>query len=162
MNEAIWKIEHIVDYKPPSNPEYFAKLRSQLDEALRRHGRTDDVRIRVKKRIVRAVENPSYGNGISAQHIGRGRPPDYGSQMLASEIRQIFLEESISGNSLRSDDDKIGVVAEVEAIAQTARKIVWSILPEQGVSARPARITAAHASVGPVTRLPIRPTNSDD
>lgn len=162
MNEVIWKIEHIVDYEPPSNPEYLVRLRSHVGEALRRHGITDDVHKRLKSRIVRTVENPSYGNGISAEHTGRGRPPDYGSQMLASEIKQIFLEEGLSGNSLRSDDDKIGVVAEIEAIAQTARKIVWGIPLKQGVSARPARITTSQASVGPVTRSPTPPADTDD
>jgi hypothetical protein len=159
VNDAIWKIKHTVDYEPPSNPEHLVELRSRLERTLQRHGLTGDVRDRIKSRVIRAVEYPAYGNGISAEHIGRGRPPDYGSQLLASEIRQIFLEEGLSGNSLRSDDDKIGVVAEVEAIAQTARKVVWGIPHAQGVSARPARITAAQASVGPVKRLP---TLTDD
>lgn len=154
MNEAVWKIQHSVDYEPPSNPKHLIKFRTRVDKTLRRRGFTDDVAKRLQSRIVRAVESPSYGNGISAEHIGRGRPPDYGSQLLASEIKQIFLEEGISGNSLRSDDDKIGIVAEIEAIAQTARKVVWGIPHAQGVSARPARITAAQASVGPVKRLP--------
>ncbi len=162
MSETKWKIVPVVDYVPPSNPEYLKKLRSQLDEALGRHGLTDDAHKRVKSRIVRAVENPSFGNGISVEHTGRGRPPDYGGLMLSSEIKQIFQEEGISGNSLRSDDDKIGVVAEIEAIAQTARRIVWGLPLQKGVCARPARITAAQASVGPVTRLPTLPADSND
>lgn len=156
------QIETIVDYIPPSDLKHLVKLKAQIDEALRRHGITDDARRRLKSRIVRAVEHPSYGNGISFEHKTRGRPPDFGAMMLAAEINEIFLEEDIAGNSLRSDDDKIGVIAEIEAIAQTARKVVWGVPLKQGVSARPARLTTSSASLGPVTRPPVQLLDTDD
>lgn len=153
MTKKKWKIEPIVDanFVPP---HIVAELRLRVSSILRTRGFTKDVCDRIINAVADAVAHPIYGNGITVEQTGRGRPADIGAQMLSSEISGIFRTENIRGNSLRSEEDNIGVIAEVEAVAQTARKLSNGETLAAGVMARPARISGAEASVGPVSRTP--------
>jgi hypothetical protein len=73
---------------------------------------------------------------------------------LAIDIADILSDECLRGNWLAPGDDEEdgvpGLVAELEAIAQTAFKQACG--SDIGIAARPARITEARRLLGKVTR----------
>lgn len=91
--------------------------------------------------VTEAVRAALFWNGVTLEGAGAGRRVDVAGHLLSSEIDKLFRAQGIVGNSLRSVDDEIGVIAETEAIAQWAlRRILGN---DRGVDARPARISAA-------------------
>jgi len=105
--------------------------------------------------VVDAVKVAVYWHGLTLRSKGAGRPADGAGQMLSSEIYELFRLHGISGNSLEPDEDlyKVGVITEVEAAAQTARKLILGIGDGTGVMARPARTSEARKLIGRVERI---------
>jgi hypothetical protein len=132
-------------------PETILKTEQCVRGILERHGLPPDVLEQLPRGVTDAVEGSLFWNGLTFESTGAGRPVDAAGQLLSSEINQLFRSRGIVGNSLRSEDDEIGVIAEVEAVAQTMRK--QELGAKVGVMARPARISTALGSIGAVERI---------
>jgi hypothetical protein len=157
-------------------------LRQRSRNVLGRYGVSDEVIDRVVSALVHEVSWACAGREYKLDAEGRGRPASVAA-LLSVNVADLLKKEGLRGNWLQLGDDKehgpIGLVAELEAIAQTAfrqathrlQRHLGGELPRQtelekvvcsdesagqskqaGVMARPARISKARRILGKVFR----------
>ncbi len=130
------------------------QLRNRLASVLARHGQTSKAIDRVSQRIVEAVSWAYAGRNIQLTNDGPGRPPAASGNILSIDVADILSGEGVRGNWLAPGDEQedgaIGLVAELEAIAQTAYKQASGA--DIGTAARPARVTEARKLLSKITR----------
>ena len=130
------------------------QLRERVVSVLERQGQTGDLIDRVSGRIVEVVSWAFAGREIQLTKGGPGRPPSASGNILSVDVADILGSEGVRGNWLAPGDEEedgaIGIIAELEAIAQTAYK--QACVAATGTTARPARVTEARKLLGKVTR----------
>jgi hypothetical protein len=130
------------------------QLRDRVTNVLQRSGQTDDLIRRVAQGIVVATSWAFVGRQVRLANVGAGRRPDASGNLLSLDIEHILKAEGLRGNWLApgdaQEDGVPGLVAELEAIAQTAYKQACG--SDTGTAARPARVSAARNLLGKVTR----------
>jgi hypothetical protein len=130
------------------------QLRRRTANVLRRHGQTDDIIDKVVPRIVDAVSYAFAGRNLRFEKQGPGRRAGVAGNILSFEVANVLGNVGLRGNWLApgdtEEDGAPGLVAEVEAIAQSAYKEASG--STAGTVSRPARISEANKLLGKVTR----------
>jgi hypothetical protein len=132
-------------------------LRHRTRNVLRPHGVFDEVLDRIMSALVDEVSWACAGREHKLDAEGRGRPASVAA-LLSVNVADLLKKEGLRGNWLQpgdnEEDGRIGPVAELEAITQTAFREACG--EQVGVMARPARISKASKTLGKVhrTKLP--------
>jgi hypothetical protein len=163
-------------------PDVEEALRQRTRNVLGRYGVSDEVIARVVSALVDEVSWACAGREHKLDAEGRGRPASVAA-LLSVNVADLLKKEGLRGNWLQLGDDEehgpIGLVAELEAIAQTALRqathrlqrhlggelrreteLEKVVCPDEsveqseqaGVMARPARISKARKTLGKVRR----------
>jgi hypothetical protein len=140
VTQKTWHISHDGVFISPL-PNTILNMERLVHKVIERHSVPPDFWDHLIKGVTDAVMNALFWNGITFGSNGAGRRVDVPGQLLSSEVDQLFRSCGITGNSLRSRHDEIGVIAETEAVARTVLRQILG--DEIGVMARPARISAA-------------------
>jgi hypothetical protein len=130
------------------------QLRRRTTNVLKRHGQTCDVIDKVVPRIFDAVSYAFAGRNLRFEKQGPGRPADVAGNILSSEVASVLGNAGLRGNWLApgdaEEDGAPGLVAELEAIAQSAYKKASG--STAGTASRPARISEAKKLLGKITQ----------
>jgi hypothetical protein len=132
-------------------------LRQRSRNVLERHGVSYEVIGKVVSALFDEVSWAHAGRKHKLDAEGRGRPASVAA-LLSVNVADLLMKEELRGNWLQPGDDEedghIGLVAELEAITQTAFREACG--EQAGVMARPARISKARKTLGKVhrTKLP--------
>lgn len=126
---------------------------------LKQHGLTDHEVQKLLPDLMDEVGYAAAGRPHQLASDARGRPPDGMSNLLSVQIASILDKHGFKGNWRGSSAYlRDGLVAELEAVAQTAYRQAASY-DAPGVITRPARISEAKSRLGRVHRnnpLPAR------
>jgi hypothetical protein len=129
-------------------------LRRQSRNVLERHRNSDEVIGKIVNDLVHQVSWAYAEREYKLIAEGRGRPVPGPANLLSVKVDDLLKAHGLRGNWLQLGDDEeqgtIGLVAELEAIAQTAFRGACG--KQAGVMARPARITKAGKTLGKVHR----------
>ncbi|WP_426437532.1 hypothetical protein [Bradyrhizobium genosp. P] len=90
------------------------------------------------------------GSGHALKRTGRGRPVDGAEKLLAVRVPEILRGHGVRGNWLEGDAGEIGIVAELEAVAQAALRQARK--EQRETHSRPARTSEAGRILGKVHR----------
>jgi len=132
-------------------------LRQRSRNVLERHGVSNEVIGKVVSALFDEVSWAYAGRNHKLEAEGRGRPASVAA-LLSVNVADLLKKEGLRGNWRQLGDDEedapIGLVAELEAIAQTAFREACG--DQAAVMARPARISEARKMLGKVhrTKLP--------
>jgi hypothetical protein len=128
------------------------QLRQRTANILNRHGYRD--RFDIVQELVDEVSFAFAGSNHELKRNGRGRPVDGPEKLLAVIIGDVLMKHGIRGNWVgigdQEEDGEIGIVAELESIAQSAYR--QSQGKDPGTICRPARITEGRKILGKVFR----------
>ena len=117
---------------------------------LERHGHSD--RLDIVRELVDEVSFAFAGSNHELKRHGRGRPVDSPEKLLAVRIADVLMKHEIRGNWVgpgdHEEDGEMGIVAEIEAIAQSALSEAQGGDP--GVMCRPARLSDGRKLLGKV------------
>jgi hypothetical protein len=132
-------------------------LRRRSRHVLERHGIADELIDKIVSALVHQVSWAYNEREYKLEAEGPGRPVSGPACLLSVNVADLLKEHGVRGNWLRlGDDDEeyVGPVTELEAIAQTAFREACG--EQVGVMARPARISKARKTLGKVhrTKLP--------
>jgi hypothetical protein len=133
-------------------------LRQRIRKVLERHGVSDETIAKIMSALIYEVSCVYAGREHKLDAEGPGRPACGPGYLLSVNVADLLKEHGFRGNWLQLGDDEeggpIGLVAELEAIAQTAFRQACG--EQAGVTARPARISMARKKLGKVhrTKLP--------
>jgi len=132
-------------------------LRRRSRNVLERHGIADELIDKIVSALVHQVSWAYNEREYKLEAEGPGRPVSGPACLLSVNVADLLKEHGVLGNWLRlGDDDEeyVGPVTELEAIAQTAFREACG--EQVGVMARPARISKARKTLGKVhrTKLP--------
>jgi len=132
-------------------------LRQRSRNVLERHGIADELIDKIVSALVHQVSWAYNEREYKLEAEGPGRPVSGPACLLSVNVADLLKEHGVRGNWLRlGDDDEeyVGPVTELEAIAQTAFREACG--EQVGVMARPARISKARKTLGKVhrTKLP--------
>lgn len=133
-----------------------ASLKKEVEEELRRrttnildrHGLGD--RLDIVQELVDEVSWAFAASGHNLARSSRGRPVDGPEKLLAVLIPEFLKKHGIRGNWLQGDSGEIGIVAELEAVAQAALRRARNQGRE--TMSRPARTREAGRILGKVHR----------
>jgi hypothetical protein len=130
------------------------RLKTRVAAVLLRNQIANDVASKVISALIDAVSSAFVGRDLALVAAGAGRPMRASSNVLSIEVADLLKQAGIRGNWRMSGDEEwdgpIGIVAELEAIAQTA--LTDASGGNSGVMARPARITEAGRRLGKLFR----------
>jgi hypothetical protein len=128
------------------------ELRRRTTNILNRHGLGD--RLDAVQELVDEVSWAFAGSNNELKRDGRGRPVDGPEKLLAVLIADVMMKHGIRGNWVglgdKEEDGEIGIVAELESIAQSALRQAQGEDPS--VTCRPARISESRKILGKVFR----------
>ena len=127
-------------------------LQRRITNILDRHGLGD--RLDIVQELVDEVSWAFAGSNHKLKRDGRGRPVDGPEKLLAVRIADVLMKHGIHGNWVgpgdQEEDGEIGIVAELEAIAQCALREAQG--EDRAVMCRPARISEGRKILGKVFR----------
>jgi hypothetical protein len=119
--------------------------------ALARHSVPSPVADEILRELIHVVSFAYIGRKYKLEQTGAGRPLSAPANLLSVDVADLLSKYGVRGNWLNSGwAGNIGLVAEVEAIAQTSLR--QAISSANGVTARPARISNARKVLGKVHR----------
>jgi hypothetical protein len=150
-----WKGKFSIGQLPPEIEKAF---RRRIRKVLERLGLADERIDKIVNDLVHQVSLAYVEREYKLVAEGPGHPVSGAANLLTVNVDDLLREHGLRGNwRLPGDDEEqgpIGLVAELEAIAQTAFREACG--EQAGVMARPARITEAHKMLGKVhrTKLP--------
>jgi hypothetical protein len=128
------------------------QLRQRTANILKRHGYSD--RLDIVQDLVDEVSWAFAGSNHELKWNGRGRPVDGLEKLLAVLLADVLKKHGVRGNWVgpgdEEEDGEIGIVAELESIAQSALREAQGEDP--GVTCRPARISEGRKILGKVFR----------
>jgi hypothetical protein len=133
-------------------------LMRRSKHVLERHGAPDEAIAKLVNALFDQVSWAYAEREYKLEADGPGHPVSGPANLLTVNVDDLLRENGLRGNWLKLGDDEeqgaIGLVAELEAIAQTAFREACG--EQAAVMARPARITKAHKTLGKVhrTKLP--------
>jgi hypothetical protein len=154
MDKAMrkWNAEEMGSGALPA--EIGGALRRRIGHVLERHGVPDEVIAKIDSALFDQVSWAYAERDYKLVAEGPGHPMSGAANLLSVNVDDLLREHGLRGNwRLPGDDEEqgpIGLVAELEAIAQTAFREACG--EQAGVMARPARITEAHKMLGKVHR----------
>jgi hypothetical protein len=123
-------------------------LRTRSANILDRHGLGD--RLDIVQELVDEVSWAFAGSEHELKRTGRGRPVDGTEKLVAVLVPDMLSKHGIRGNWLQGDAGEIGIVAELEAVAQASLR--HSRKEDRETTSRPARTTEARKLLGKVHR----------
>jgi hypothetical protein len=129
-------------------PEAEKAVRDRITNILERHGLTDPLDL--LEALVDEISWAFAGTAHQLKREGRGRPVDGAEKLLAARIPQVLKDHGVRGNWLQGDDGEIGIVSEIEAVAQGALRQARK--QERQTMSRPARTSDARKLLGNVYR----------
>lgn len=124
------------------------ELRQRTTNILDRHGLGD--RLDIVQELVDEVSWALAASGHKLARSGRGRPVDGPEKLVAVLVPEILKKHGVRGNWLQGDSGEIGLVAELEAVAQAALRRARK--QERETMSRPARTSEARGILGNVHR----------
>src|SRR5262245_61701958 len=120
-------------------------LRGRITNVLQRHGVSGEILAKIVSALIDEVSWAYAGREHKLEAEGRGRPVSGPVNLLSVNVADLLRKNGLRGSWLQPGDDEeqgaMGLVAELEAIAQTAFREACG--EQAGVMARPARITKA-------------------
>jgi hypothetical protein len=130
-------------------------LRRRTTKILERHGLGDRLDI-----VQELVDEVSWAFAASEHKLtrnGRGGPIDGPEKLLAVLVPEILKGHGMRGNRLQGDDGAIGMVAELEAVAEATLRRART--EDAKTISRPARTSGAQETRGsdphrPVAEIP--------
>jgi hypothetical protein len=129
-------------------------LRMRVTAVLRHNAASEEVTSKVTSALIDAVSSAFVGRDMALVAAGAGRPMRVSSNVLSIDVADLLKQAGIRGCWLalgdEVEDGLIGVVAELEAIAQAALRVASGV--NIGAMARPARITDARRRLGKIFR----------
>jgi hypothetical protein len=136
------------------------KLRRRTANILNRHGHSD--RLDIVQELVDEVSWAFAASNHELKRNGRGRPVDGPEKLLAVIIADVLMKHGIRGNWVgpgdQEEDGEMGIVAELESIAQSALRQAQG--EDRTVTCRPARISEGRKILGKVFRNDPLPKSS--
>ena len=153
-----WKMPHnmqsgalLVDLLPPTLIEL---LRTRVAAVLLRNAVPEEVTLRVTGALIDAVSYAFVGRNLALVSAGAGRPLSASANVLSIDVRDILKQAGIRGCwgmlGDEEEDGRIGIVTELEGIAQTALRVASG--GGTAVMARTARITESRRRLGKIFR----------
>jgi hypothetical protein len=129
-------------------------LRRRIKKTLNRHAVPFTDTKEIVRELTDEVSFAYSGRKHKLEQSGAGRPLNGPANLLSVNVADVLMRHGVRGSWLGYGDDneagKIGPVAELEAIAQTAYR---EACDEPGaVMARPARISKARKILGKIDR----------
>jgi hypothetical protein len=127
-------------------------LRGRIENILNRHAvaKADDI----ARELTDEVSWAFVGHKYKLEQGGAGRPANGPANLLSVNVADALKKYEIRGNWLgggtEEEDGQLGIVAELEAVAQAAFREACKI--EKAVMARPARISEARKMFGKIER----------
>jgi hypothetical protein len=129
------------------------QLTRRSENVLKRHNVPTTTVERIAGELIHEVSF-AYAARSYTLKGGRGPRPDAPSNVLSVNIADLLASHGLRGNWLNAGDDEedgqMGMVAELEAIAQSAFRTARG--DETGTMVRPARISNARKTLGKVHR----------
>lgn len=125
-------------------PEVEEELRRRIINILDRHSLSDRLDV-----VQELVDETSWALAASEHKLtrgGRGRPVDGPEKLLAVRVPEILQRHGVRGNWRQGDDGDLGIVAELEAVAQAALRQARN--QERETMSRPARSSEARKLLG--------------
>jgi hypothetical protein len=123
------------DFRCASLPKVAEEdLRRRTANILDRHGLGD--RLDIVQDVVDEVSLALAGSNHKLRRNGRGRPVDGPEKLLAVLIADVLMKHGIRGNWVglgdQEEDGEMGIVAELESIAQSALRKARGEWPAPG------------------------------
>jgi hypothetical protein len=124
------------------------ELRRRITNILGRHGLGN--RLEIVQELFEQVSWALAARQHKLSRTGRGRPVDGPEKLLAVLVPEVLERHSVRGNWLQGDNGEIGIVAELEAVAQAALRQARK--QDRETMARPARASEARRMLGKIYR----------